>query len=107
MASADIHRIGPYILRGKVLGNGATGQVQLAFHSGTGTNVAVKIISKQILWTSPSKLRSMTREIAVMQTLYHPNVVGLIGVYETQYNLYLIEEYIAGGELFEFLNRRG
>jgi serine/threonine protein kinase len=52
-------------------------------------------------------MRSVQREIAVMKLLSHPNVLGLIDVYESPEHLYLAEEYVSGGELFDYLYKYG
>eukprot|EP01107_Rhizomastix_libera_P017271 TRINITY_DN795_c0_g1_i2.p1 TRINITY_DN795_c0_g1~~TRINITY_DN795_c0_g1_i2.p1 ORF type:complete len:726 (-),score=207.14 TRINITY_DN795_c0_g1_i2:87-2231(-) len=103
---AEIHSIGPFIL-GKTLGEGATGKVKLAFHRDTGFKVAIKIIKKDQLMQKPSLYKKVEREIAVLKVLDHPNVVKLYEVYETSKYLFLITEYIDGGELFDYIISKG
>jgi len=47
------------------------------------------------------------REIVIMKLIEHPNLLGLIDVYETSKELFLILEYVAGGELFDYLVSKG
>ena len=47
------------------------------------------------------------REIAIMKLLEHNHVLKLIDVYENKKNLYLILEHVSGGELFDYLVRKG
>src|SRR3989338_7219419 len=105
--SSRIHRIGPYIISGKVLGSGTTCSVKLAFHADTGAEVAVKIIPKQLLLCHPNKMRAVQREIAIMKLLCHPNLLALIDVYELVDELFLVEEFVRGGELFDYLYKHG
>jgi len=49
----------------------------------------------------------MEREIVLMKLVDHPNVLKLYDVWETSTSLYLILEYIQGGELFEQLCSEG
>lgn len=79
---------------------------------------AVKIVPKQILASSRMSIRDMSakqdkmtlgieREIVIMKLIEHPNVLGLMDVYETSKELFLILEYVAGGELFDYLVSKG
>ncbi|CCD24589.1 protein kinase HSL1 NDAI_0D02750 [Naumovozyma dairenensis CBS 421] len=47
------------------------------------------------------------REIVIMKLISHPNVMGLYEVWENKSELYLILEYVDGGELFDYLVSRG
>lgn len=47
------------------------------------------------------------REIVIMKLIDHPNVLNLYDVWETSSELYLIMEYVPGGELFDYLVKRG
>lgn len=100
-------RIGPYIL-GKTLGIGSTSQVKLGTHfQHTSETVAIKIIQKSKEITSLTQKRKLEREITIMKVIRHPNVLGLIDVYESDDELMLILEHVSGGELFDFIVSRG
>lgn len=107
-------RIGPYLV-GKTLGVGSTGRVKLGTHIETGNRVAIKIIAKASLLEKYSKdpvkqldmNRKLEREITLMKLIQHPNIMQLYDVYETERDLYLILEHIEGGELFDYLVKRG
>lgn len=47
------------------------------------------------------------REITMMKLMNHPNIMRIYDVYEGERELYLILEYVEGGELFDFLVNRG
>lgn len=109
--------IGPWKL-GKLIGQGASGRVRHAVNTSTGLQAAIKIVPKQILASSRMSIRDVTakqdkmtlgieREIVIMKLIEHPNVLGLMDVYETSKELYLILEYVAGGELFDYLVSKG
>ncbi|WFD27143.1 hypothetical protein MNAN1_002139 [Malassezia nana] len=113
----DPPNVGPWKL-GKLIGQGASGRVRLAMHSRTQQMAAVKIIPKQMLINSRMSLRDLSakqdkltlgieREIVIMKLIEHPNLLGLWDVYETSKELFLVMEYVAGGELFDFLVARG
>lgn len=67
----------------------------------TGVQVAIKIVDKSGLNVVESN--SIKTEAEVMTCLNHPNVVRLLEVIETKYELALIMEYAAGGDLFEYV----
>lgn len=52
-------------------------------------------------------LRSIEREIVIMKLIEHPNVMKLYDVWETSTELFLILEYVEGGELFDYLCNKG
>ncbi len=47
------------------------------------------------------------REVVIMKLIDHPNIMSLYDVFEGDNELYLLLEYIGGGELFDFLVSRG
>eukprot|EP01114_Cavostelium_apophysatum_P019936 TRINITY_DN6557_c0_g1_i1.p1 TRINITY_DN6557_c0_g1~~TRINITY_DN6557_c0_g1_i1.p1 ORF type:complete len:611 (-),score=181.84 TRINITY_DN6557_c0_g1_i1:474-2306(-) len=102
----EIHNVGPFIL-GKTLGAGTTGKVKLAFHKETGFKVAVKIVNKEFLASRISVLKKVEREITVMKVLEHQHVLRLYDVYETSKYLFLVLEFVEGGELFDYLVKKG
>ncbi|KAG2184797.1 hypothetical protein INT43_000710, partial [Umbelopsis isabellina] len=100
--------VGDYWL-GHTLGKGSSGRVKIGVHKETGQKVAIKIISKTHLASNGSVERAVKREIAIMKLIDHPNIISLIDVIDMSDspNLYLILEYVEGGELFEHLVSRG
>ncbi|XP_068717478.1 serine/threonine-protein kinase BRSK2-like [Montipora capricornis] len=104
MAGCDIKSVGPYVLEG-TLGRGQTGLVKLGVNCVTKKKVAVKIIDRTKL--SEQVLSKVEREIAIMKLVDHPHVLGLYDVYESKKHLFLILEHVSGGELFDYLVKRG
>ncbi|XP_063700636.1 serine/threonine-protein kinase BRSK1 [Culicoides brevitarsis] len=96
--------VGPYRLE-KTLGKGQTGLVKLGVHCISGKKVAIKIINREKL--TKSVLMKVEREIAIMKLIDHPYVLGLMEVYENKKYLYLILEHVSGGELFDYLVKKG
>jgi serine/threonine protein kinase len=70
-------RIALYKL-GRELGAGHYAKVRLGVHSVANGNVAIKIIDRSKLNTR--SLRSLDREIAIMDTLNHPHIIKLFEV---------------------------
>ncbi|KAG7194161.1 uncharacterized protein KQ657_004869 [Scheffersomyces spartinae] len=111
------NRVGPWKL-GRTLGRGSTGRVRLAKNVHTGKLAAVKIVPKSNFkkLENPKYKRDgqldrlpygIEREIIIMKLILHPNIMGLYDVWENKNDLYLILEYIEGGELFDYLIKRG
>jgi serine/threonine protein kinase len=50
---------------------------------------------------------ALEREIVVMKLINHPNIMRLYDVWETSTELFLVLEYVQGGELFEHLCEKG
>ncbi|KAI7901758.1 kinase-like domain-containing protein [Cokeromyces recurvatus] len=100
--------VGDYWL-GKTLGRGSSGRVKIGIHKITGEKVAIKIIPKAHLATNASVERAVKREIAVMKLINHPNIMSLLDVIDLSDspNLYLVLEFVEGGELFEHLVSKG
>ncbi|PYI03014.1 Pkinase-domain-containing protein [Aspergillus sclerotiicarbonarius CBS 121057] len=116
--------VGPWQL-GKTLGQGASGRVRLAKHSVTGQLAAIKIVSKKsaVMAQSASLAKmdkkagrfgglgprqipsGLEREVVIMKLIEHPNVINLYDVWENRGELYLVLEYVEGGELFGYISR--
>ncbi|CRK93040.1 CLUMA_CG006585, isoform A, partial [Clunio marinus] len=79
--------------------------VKLGVHCVLGKKVAIKIINREKL--SESVLIKVEREIAIMKLIDHPHVLGLSDVYENKKYLYLVLEHVSGGELFDYLVKKG
>ncbi|KAJ6095278.1 hypothetical protein N7486_006024 [Penicillium sp. IBT 16267x] len=119
--------VGPWQL-GRTLGKGATGRVRLAKHAVTGQTAAIKIVSKKAAamvqsesiaamdrnssnFSGFSNTRQMPcgieREVVIMKLIEHSNVISLYDVWENRGELYLVLEYVEGGELFDYVSQNG
>lgn len=87
-----------FYVEGKVLGSGMSGPVRLAVGHGDGLKYAVKSFSKAGI--SPEKRAELKSEVEIYLSLDHPHVARLEMVYETDEDLHLVMEYMAGGELY-------
>ncbi|KAJ1535020.1 Serine/threonine-protein kinase par-1, partial [Cladochytrium tenue] len=96
--------VGYYEL-GKAVGEGNFAKVRVATHALTGERVAVKIIDKARL--DKSTAAKLFREVRIMKMLNHPHIIRLYEVIDTPADLYLVMEYVPGGEVFDFLVTHG
>ena len=99
-------KFGNYTL-GQTLGEGEFGKVKLGWQKNSGVQVAIKLIRRETLGTNPSRLPKIHREINILETLNHPNIVKLHEMVQTTEYIGIILEYASGGELFDYiLNHR-
>ncbi|CAE6481990.1 unnamed protein product [Rhizoctonia solani] len=112
-----LSNVGPWKL-GKVIGRGSSGTVRIATHKASGQTAAVKIMSTEAIVNSrvsvvdePEQaeriIQSIEREIVIMKLIEHPNVLGLLDVWEAKGLLFVVMEYIDGGELFDYIVEKG
>ncbi|KAJ4439660.1 hypothetical protein ANN_07788 [Periplaneta americana] len=89
----------------KKLGQGTYGKVQLGINKETGQEVAIKTIKKAKIETEADLVR-IRREIQIMSSVQHPNIIHIYEVFENREKMVLVMEYAAGGELYDFLSER-
>lgn len=82
----------------KELGSGNFAVVKLAQKRDTGDKYAVKIINKALC---AGKEDMIETEINVLKKVKHPYIVGMLEEFDTPDKLYLILDYVSGGELFD------
>ncbi|KLO16569.1 Pkinase-domain-containing protein [Schizopora paradoxa] len=97
----SIPKFGPYLLL-QTLGEGEFGKVKLGLHCQWGEEVAVKLIRRGNIDTAV-RMSKVEREIEVLRTIKHPNIVRLYDVIETDKYIGIILEYASGGELFDHI----
>ncbi|XP_069041058.1 death-associated protein kinase 2 [Lepisosteus oculatus] len=90
---------------GDVLGSGHFGQVRHVREKATGTPWAGKFLKIRKNATSRLGLerKAVEREVEVLQSLQHTNIMALKDVFESRAEVVLIVELISGGELFDFI----
>lgn len=85
----------------KVLGQGTFGKVFLTNHKNIANHqVAVKVLNKEKL---KGELDFIREEVAILNNLDHPNIVKYHETYEDPKFMYIVMEYISGGELFDLI----
>jgi len=77
------------------LGEGAYGSVNKGVHRSTGAVRAIKTVAK----TKTRYVERFKREIAIMKTMDHPNIIKLFETFEDHLNIYMVMEVCTGGEL--------
>ena len=98
-------KIGPYYL-GKTLGTGSFGKVKLGEHEKFGQKVAIKILNKKKIHFLNMN-NKVKREIKLLKIFVHPHIIRLFEIIYTKSDIFMVTEYIDGGELFEYVVENG
>lgn len=89
-----------------MIGKGAFAKVCLGIQILTGAKVAMKIIEKSSLNNESAKKR-LLQEITLMKLLQpYKCCIRLYEVFETKRQIYLIMEYVEGGDLVKFTKEK-
>jgi Ca2+-binding EF-hand superfamily protein len=94
------------------IGEGKFGLVKLGLHGKTKQKVAIKIIKKEAMTINDLEL--VKGEIDIMKLCRHPNVVRLLDHFENSEFIFIVMEYLSGGDLgnhlqvkkFQFTEKR-
>eukprot|EP00919_Chromeraceae_sp_WS-2016_P028847 GHVR01068347.1.p1 GENE.GHVR01068347.1~~GHVR01068347.1.p1 ORF type:complete len:585 (-),score=119.13 GHVR01068347.1:84-1838(-) len=86
----------------KKLGSGSFGEVHLVEEKTSQVERVCKTISKD---KSAVPIEQIEAEIRIMKELDHPGVVKIFEVYDDRHNMYMIMEYLSGGELLHRLSQ--
>lgn len=89
-----------------VIGKGAFGKVMQVRKKDTGEVYAMKEMSKDLI-ERENLLEHMFAEKSILQKINHPFVVQLHYAFQTRDKLYLVLDFLAGGELFFHLSQVG
>ncbi|XP_019255513.1 PREDICTED: CBL-interacting serine/threonine-protein kinase 24-like isoform X2 [Nicotiana attenuata] len=92
-------KLGKYEL-GRTIGEGAFSKVKFAQNTETGENVAIKVLAKSTILKN-KMVEQIKREISIMKIVRHPCIVRLHEVLASRTKIYIIMEFVTGGELFD------
>ncbi|PKA57203.1 Serine/threonine-protein kinase CTR1 [Apostasia shenzhenica] len=85
------------------IGAGSFGTVHRAeWH---GSEVAVKILMEQDFLAE--RFKEFLREVSIMKSLRHPNIVLFMGAVTQPPHLSIVTEYLSRGSLYRFLHKQG
>ncbi|XP_069878982.1 sperm motility kinase 4A-like [Dipodomys merriami] len=82
----------------RTIGEGGFAPVKLARHLPTDSLVAVKVLDKR-------DIPFFANELDILKTVDHPNIVRLFEVVESEERIYLVMEYLDGGDLTDLLKK--
>ena len=88
----------------KVLGRGSFGKVILVRYKKNNQLYAMKILKKAVIMMKKEEDHTKT-ERKILEKISHPFIVSLFFAFQDENKLYLITEFMQGGELFYHLHR--
>jgi serine/threonine protein kinase len=99
----------------KILRKSIFGEVQVVAHRRSGESRAVKVINKQAILKPREILRgfgraseeTLRREAEILSGLDHEGIVRLERWFETESHLYLVMEFLPGGDLLACIQQHG
>ncbi|XP_022909415.1 serine/threonine-protein kinase GL21140 [Onthophagus taurus] len=87
---------------GKMIGEGNFAIVKLCLEKETNFEYALKMIDKS---KCQGKVDMVENEVRILRKLNHPNIMKLIDEEDTKPILYLVCEYVQGGDLFDAITQ--
>ncbi|KAK6019922.1 kinase domain protein [Ostertagia ostertagi] len=90
----------------KTLGTGSFGRVMLVKHKSSGNYYAMKILDKQKV-VKLKQVEHTLNEKRILQAIDFPFLVNMQYSFKDNSNLYMVLEFISGGEMFSHLRRIG
>lgn len=100
-----LRKVGKYEI-GRTIGEGTFAKVKFAQNTETGESVAMKILDRSTI-IKHKMADQIKREISIMKLVRHPYVVRLHEVLASRTKIYIILEFITGGELFDKIVHHG
>ncbi|KDP41522.1 hypothetical protein JCGZ_15929 [Jatropha curcas] len=100
-----VRKVGKYEV-GRTIGEGTFAKVKFAQNTETGESVAMKVLDRSTI-IKHKMVEQIKREISIMKLVRHPYVVRLHEVLASRTKIYIILEFITGGELFDKIVHHG
>lgn len=98
-------RVGKYEV-GRTIGEGTFAKVKFAVNTETGDSVAIKVLAKSTI-LKHRMVKQIKCEISIMKIARHPFIVRLHEVLASRTKIYIILEFVPGGELFDKIVHKG
>ncbi|CDW83270.1 protein kinase domain containing protein [Stylonychia lemnae] len=91
----------------KVIGQGSFGKVFMVIHNSSGNIYAMKSIRKDVVIDS-EQLENLRLEKHIMLCVEHPFIISMEYVFQRDFRIYFLMDFIKGGELYRqlALNKR-
>ena len=90
----------------RTLGTGSFGRVHLVKSKTTSRYCAMKVLKKADV-VKMKQVEHTVNEKTILENVNFPFLVNSMGSFQDSKNLYIVLEYVSGGELFTFLRRNG
>lgn len=90
----------------ETLGTGTFGRVRLCLHKSTGNYYAIKCLKKSEVLRM-KQVEHILAEASILGSIRHPFIVNMLKTFQDDKRLYIVLEYVVGGELFSHLRKAG
>ncbi|EIW80517.1 kinase-like protein [Coniophora puteana RWD-64-598 SS2] len=90
----------------RTLGTGSFGRVHLVRSRHNMRYYAIKVLSKEKI-VRTKQVEHTNNEQAMLEIVQHPFIVNLWGAFQDCANLYMVMDFVPGGELFTLLRKSG
>eukprot|EP00736_Rhodelphis_marinus_P012247 Rmarinus@m.29141 len=96
-------------VRGSLVGKGASGRVYVCLNNETGELLAEKVVDLYDAGPkeSESVIRNLEREIKLLSSMRHPNVIGYRGIERRDEELSIYMDYCPGGSIQQLYKQFG
>jgi protein kinase A len=88
----------------RTVGTGSFGRVHLIQSKINQRYYALKVLKKAEI-VKLKQVEHTNNERAILASVQHPFIVNLWGSFQDDANLYMVMDYVPGGELFSFLRK--
>jgi protein kinase A len=88
----------------RTLGTGSFGRVHLVRSQHNSRSYAIKVLTKERV-VKMKQVEHTNSEREMLERVRHPFLVNLWGTFKDSKNLYMVMDFVAGGELFSLLRK--
>ncbi|KAG6621560.1 hypothetical protein I3842_Q020000 [Carya illinoinensis] len=96
-------KVGKYEV-GQTIGKGTFAKVKFARNTETGDSVAMKVLARATI-LKHKMVDQIKREISIMKIVQHPYIVRLHEVLASRTKIYIILEFVTGGQLLDKIGK--
>lgn len=97
------YRLSDFIIQ-RTLGTGSFGRVHLARSKHNLRFYAIKVLNKERI-VKMKQIEHTNNEMMMLESVQHPFIINLWGSFQDTGNLYMVMDFVPGGELFTLLRR--
>ncbi|KAJ8589626.1 kinase-like protein [Rhizopogon salebrosus TDB-379] len=88
----------------RTLGTGSFGRVHLVMSNHNRRFYAIKVLNKEKI-VRTKQIEHTNNEKMMLEAVQHPFIINLWGAFQDASNLYMVMDFVPGGELFTLLRR--
>mmetsp|Transcript_19107 Transcript_19107/g.34774 ORF Transcript_19107/g.34774 Transcript_19107/m.34774 type:complete len:343 (+) Transcript_19107:343-1371(+) len=89
----------------RTIGVGSFARVKLVKKRGTSEVYVIKCIAKSVI-VERRQVTNVNNEISFLRTCNHPHIARYYGSFQSKTHLFIVLEFVAGGELYSYIRSR-